>query len=301
MQKNIAGFAAALGATAIWAGNFVAARALAEQIPPIQFNFWRWVVALLTMLPFGLPHLRQDLHNARGNWLYLCLMAIVGITCMNALIYKAGQTSPSLNMALIMPATPIVIMLLARVVYGEAITWRRLAGMLCASLGIIMLICRGSLAVLLNLQIQPGDIWTLAGMLTFAFYSLFMRQRPHNISSAGFNIIIFALGLIFCLPPLVYEMAVLPLPTINWQVTTGILYSGIGCSAISFWLWTIAIDKIGPVRSGFVYYSLPFFAALMAKLVLGENVTAPQLYGGVLIIGGILLATAQRLGKQRGK
>ena len=67
-----------------------------------------------------------------------------------------------------------------------------------------------------------------------------------------------------------------------------------GCSFLSFWLWTLAVDRIGPVRAGMVYYSLPLFAAAGSFLVLGERVTEAQIMGGCLVIGGILAATWPR-------
>lgn len=294
MQKLFSGYGAALGATAIWAGNFVAARALAQHIPPIQFNFWRWFLAFLVLLPFALPHLRADWRIARNNLGYISIMAILGVTLMNTFVYKAGQSVESLNMALIMPATPALIMVLARFVYGEKLTLRGIAGIIAASIGIVVLISRGSWARLANLHFQPGDIWTLGCMLCFALYSLFMRQRPHEISALGFNVIVFGVGLLWCLPMVGLEIFHVGLPAPALNVVTGVVYSGIGCSAIAFWLWTIAIDHIGPVKSGFVYYLLPFFAALMAKIVLDENVVQAQIWGGFLIIGGILLATIKR-------
>lgn len=291
MFNKYTGYAAALAATAIWAGNFVAARALADQIPPIQFNFWRWVIAFLAILPFGLSSLREDLNRAGKNFGYLSIMAILGVTLMNAFIYKAGQTTESLNMALIMPATPIVIMVLARMVYNEPITALRLCGMLLASIGIIALISRGNLERLLNLQFQQGDIWTLGCMLCFALYSLFMRQRPADISPTGFNIIVFGLGILYSFPLLLAELWLVAWPSLTFEGAFGIGYAGIGCSALAFWLWTVAIDKTGPVKAGIIYYSLPFFAAVMGKIILDENVTFAQIWGGCLIIGGILLAT----------
>lgn len=290
-QKKSIGLIAALVATAIWAGNFVVARALADSIPPIQFNFWRWFIALIAILPFGLKNLGQDMALARKSFAYLSLMAILGVTLMNTFVYKAGQTTESLNMALIMPATPMVILILARIFYNEPITGVRLAGMILASLGILALVSRGSLDRLLNMQFQPGDIWTLACMLCFALYSLFMRQRPTDISPAGFNIIVFGLGLIYCLPFLGAELWLLPGIRLSWEAVIGIGYAGLGCSALAFWLWTVSIDRIGPVKSGIIYYALPFFAAIMGRIVLDERVTLAQLWGGCLIIGGILLAT----------
>ena len=285
------GFAAALGATAVWAGNFVVARALAEQMPPVQVNFWRWVVAFFVILPFGIANLRSDLKVARKYFGYLSIMALLGVTLMNSFIYKAGETTESLNMALIMPATPLVIMILARIIYSDQINLIRTIGIIMATTGIIILISRGDFSRIIDMQFQIGDIWTLGCMICFALYSLFMRQRPELISPVGFNIIVFGLGILYCLPFLALELWLLPRPGLNWQLVIGICYAGIGCSAIAFWLWTVAIDRIGPVRSGIIYYLLPFFAAIMAKIVLNESIYPAQIWGGCLIIGGILFAT----------
>ena len=40
------GYLFAIGATAIWSGNFIVARGLADSIPPVRLTFWRWVVAV---------------------------------------------------------------------------------------------------------------------------------------------------------------------------------------------------------------------------------------------------------------
>lgn len=91
MQQTALGYGSALLATIIWSGNFVVARALATLIPPWQCNFWRWLVALLVLLPFARRHLRRDWPGIKKHWAYLSLMGILGITLMNTLIYKAGQ------------------------------------------------------------------------------------------------------------------------------------------------------------------------------------------------------------------
>lgn len=291
MSEKFTGYAAALLATMVWAGNFIAARALAWEIPPCQFNFWRWAIALAAILPFAMRHLRGDWPAARAHFKYLSIMALLGVTLMNAFVYKAGQTTESLNMALLMPATPVVILVLARIFYGETIPPRRLLGMIVAMAGILVLISRGNWQRLASLEIMSGDLWTLGCMLCFALYSLLMRQRPKDISSSGFNAIVFALGLIYALPMIALEMWFMPLPQFSPALLVGLLYAGLGCSALAFWLWTVGIDRIGPVRAGIVYYSLPLFAAIMAKVVLDENVSPAQIAGGALIIGGIFVAT----------
>ena len=291
MNSKNAGMAAALAATIIWAGNFVLARGVAQHIPPFQLNFWRWAVALACLLPFALPKLRADLPAMRQHWRYLCVMALVGVSALNTLIYKAGQTTESLNMALLVPTAPIMIIIMSRIFYGEPITRRRLFGLAVVLLGVLVLISRGEWARLASVQFTSGDFWALAGAACFALYSLLVRSRPAEISVEGFNAATFALGVAFTVPFVIWEALVMPRPEFTIPVITAILYAGVGCSFAAYLLWTRAIAAIGPVMAGVVYYSLPLFAAVASLLILGEEVSAAHVLGGVLVVGGILAAT----------
>ena len=98
MNTRFLGYLAALSATMLWAGNFVVARGIAQEIPPVQLNFWRWLLALTCILPFAWPKLRADWPAMKRHWRYLAAMGLVGVSLLNAFVYKAGQTTESLNM-----------------------------------------------------------------------------------------------------------------------------------------------------------------------------------------------------------
>ena len=70
-----------------------------------------------------------------------------------------------------------------------------------------------------------------------------------------------------------------------------LLYISFGASVLGFTFWNMAIDRIGPVRAGVLYYSVPLFSSVEAAFLLGESVTPPQICGGALIIGGILFSS----------
>lgn len=288
---RIGGYLAALAATVIWAGNFVVARGIAQAIPPVQLNFWRWVVALACMLPLALPRLRADWPIMRGNWRYLAFMAFFGVSALNTLIYKAGQTTESLNMALLVPTAPIMIIVLSRILHGEPITPRRLAGVAVVLAGVLTLVARGDWGQVAAVRFAPGDLWALAGAASFALYSLYIRKRPAGISVEGFNAAMFALGLVIMLPALAWEKAALPPPVWSAAVIAGVLYAGVGCSFAAYLLWTRSIAAIGPVPAGIVYYSLPLFAAVESTILLGERIAWHHVAGGGLIVAGIVIAT----------
>ncbi|MHC1712897.1 MAG: DMT family transporter [Solidesulfovibrio sp.] len=288
------GYLAALAATVVWAGNFVVARGIAHEIMPVQLNFWRWLVALACLLPLALPKLRADWPGIRRHWLYLTLMALAGVAALNTLIYKAGQTTESLNMALLVPTAPIMIIILSRIFYEEPITLRRLAGVAVVITGVLALISRGNWQHIAAVKFAPGDLWALAGAACFALYSLFIRKRPANISIEGFNAAMFVLGLLLMLPALAWEAVTMPAPVWSTAVVTGVLYAGIGCSFAAYMLWTKAISVIGPVLAGIVYYSLPLFTAIESTVILGEHIAIFHVVGGGLIISGIMIATLDK-------
>jgi drug/metabolite transporter (DMT)-like permease len=293
-SPRLGGYLTALAATIIWAGNFVVARGLAQAISPIRLNFWRWLLALACLLPLAAPKLRADWPAMRRHWRYLAVMGLFGVAGLNTCIYMAGRTTQSINIALLVPTAPIIIILLSRILYAEPVSPRRIFGVGIVITGVLTLLSRGHWHHLAAVNFTPGDLWALAGAACFALYSLFVRKRPRDISIEGFNAAICALGLLLLLPGLAWEMAVLPAPIWNTPVIVGVLYAGVGCSFAGFLLWTKAIGQIGPVLAGIVYYSLPLFAAVESTIILDERIAAFHVVGGGLIILGILTATLDR-------
>ncbi len=291
MSTRSFGYTMAILAVVIWAGNFVAARAIAFSIPPVQMNFWRWALAFVCILPFALKTWRKDWPTIKQHWLYIAAVGFVGVTCLNAFFYKAGSTTSSINMVLFVPSAPIVIMLLSRLFCAEPITWRRLGGLGIILAGLLLLVSRGDINNILQLRISSGDLWSIAGVISFGVYSFITRYRPQNISASSFLTASFAWGLLLSLPFLVWEMCVLPAPTWNTDVFIAIAYAGIGCSSIAYLLWTKAIDAIGPVPAGMIYYSIPLFTALEGVLILGESINFLHILGGGLMLTGMVLAT----------
>ncbi len=294
MNARSIGYTTAFIAVILWAGNFVVARAMATSIPPIQLNFWRWFVALLCILPFALRTLPKDLPIIKQHIPYLTFIGFIGVTCLNAFFYKAGQSTSSINIVLFVPSAPIVIMLLSRFLCAEPITLRRLFGIIIILFGLGGLISRGQWDNISNVNFSMGDLWSWCGVLCFGIYSFFTRYRPKELSSAGFHVSTFSLGLLIALPMFIVEVIALPAFAWNYAVIFSILYAGIGCSFIAYALWTKAIDCIGPVAVGMVYYTIPLFTALEGVLFLGEEVNKVHIAGGGLMIVGIMLAILQK-------
>lgn len=89
-----------------WAGNIVLAQGVAELIPPAAFAFWRWTLAFVCVLPFALRPLALDWREVVRHWKTLFLLAALGISSFNTLLYTAVHTTTAINGSLIQAAMP---------------------------------------------------------------------------------------------------------------------------------------------------------------------------------------------------
>ena len=289
-KPMLIGFACAIAATILWSGNFIVARGLSEVIAPLSLAFWRWVVAILVLLPFAIKPLLAQKSWLKENVGYLCIVSLLGVTLFNSLIYYAGQTSSAINLSLIAITFPIFILVLSRMFLNELIGWNKLAGIVLVATGILLLISKGQLSVLTELTFSQGDIWMLLASLIFAIYSMLLKRKPAGISVSAFQLASFVLGLIFLLPFYLLELYFIPSKGVESSTVMSILYIGIFASLFAFILWNKAIAIIGAVNAGMVYYSLPIFSGILAIIILNEAVTSLHLYSTLFVLSGILLA-----------
>ncbi len=289
-RPALSGYLFAIGATAIWSGNFIIARGLNESIPPITLAFWRWVVAVMVFLPFALKPLIAERNILKQHLPYLSITALLGITIFNTLIYFAGHTTTAINLSLISITFPIFIVILSRIFYRELITLNKGIGILLVAAGVILLITKGVLAKLLNISFAIGDFWMLLAAITFAVYSLLLKRKPEQLSIWAFQLSTFILGLIFLAPFFIWEYVTVPHAQFDMKTVGSILYVGIFASLTAFVLWNKAVVTLGPSKAGMIYYTLPIFSGISAYFFLNERISSIHLFSILLIVAGILTA-----------
>ncbi|POX53563.1 EamA family transporter [Streptomyces sp. Ru71] len=282
------GIALAAVATAVWSGSFVASRALGESVPPVQHAFWRWVIALAVVAPFGARRAWRQRALIRRHLRYVLLASLLGVAVYNTLVNQAGVTTPAANMGMIMAASPVLMALYERA-GGTRLGGRRIAGLLTACAGVMLLVGQGGTA-----SFSTGDLWMIAAACCFAGYSALLRRRPAGIDGTAFLFTTFLAGTVMLLPAqaasLTLQGGFTPAP----GTVLPLLYVGVASSAVAFFAWNKAVALVGPTRAGVVYYLQPVCVALLSWAVLGEAIGVWQVLCMALILGGVMLGASSR-------
>ncbi len=287
----MAGAILALAATFIWSWNYIVARGVIENIPPVALSFFRWSTAFLFIIPFALKNLIREKEAVKTNISYIIIMALLSVTLFNTLIYIAGHSTTAINLSLIAISTPVFIILISHFLLKEKTSIAGWLGVAVTITGVVLLICRGSLSVLLTISFSAGDIWMTIAAMIFALYSILLRRKPSGIGRMTFLIATFGIGTAMLFPFFLIERYFLPVINFTPEVIISILYTGIFASITAFFLWNRSVEIIGAAKAGIIYYTLPLFSSLWAFLFLGEDFLLIHLFSMFLIITGIIIAT----------
>ena len=255
--------------------------------------FLRWTTAVIVLLPFGISPFCRDIKVVRKHIGYLALTAFFGLTLCNTFVYIAAHTSNALNLSLIALCSPIFVAVFARLYLHDTLTFPRIAGLVTATLGAVLLITGGQIYRLMSLTFSEGDVLMLGQAATFALYSILVQLKPAEISQGTFLSSLFVLGWIFLMPWFVWELTGVNAISFSPTALAAIIYLGVGPSLVAYLCWNRAIKIIGPVRAGLVSYCLPLFSGIEAYLLLNEPVHWVHVLSGVLILAGVIIATRE--------
>ena len=278
--------------TLFWSINFVVGRAVHNSIPPIGLAFWRWFGALLIILPFSYPYLRDQWPLLRRYWKLMSVYGLLGVACFNTFIYIALQTTTATNALLINSNIPVLIVAFSWLLDGTTLSMRQNIGVIISLAGVITIICRADLQLLTSLTVNRGDLWVLLAAVCWAFYTYLLRKRPAELNPLCFLTVIIIFGLAVLTPFYLWELRQGLYMTGSLLTYTSIVYVALFASVLAFILWNQAVGQIGANKAGLFLHLMPVFGTLLSILFLGESFHLFHLSGIALIFSGIYLTTA---------
>lgn len=274
----------ALFAVTVWGATFVSTKVLIGYgLSPAEIFFVRFLMAYLCILPFTLRKLWAD--SWRDE------LALVGIGLTGGSLYfltenMAVAYAPASNVSLIVCSAPLwTALLLAALYRNERMNRQQIIGSALAFIGMVLVVLNGRFV----LQLAPkGDLLALAAALLWMLYSLIIKQIGHRYDALFITRKTFFYGLLTILPWFLHE----PL-TLSWEVLLrpvvagNLLFLGVVASLICYFVWAVAMHKLGAVRATNYIYLNPLVTIITAALFIHERITPIALLGGALILYGM--------------
>ncbi|OYX92350.1 MAG: permease, partial [Novosphingobium sp. 35-62-5] len=177
----------------LWAGNSIIGRAVRDDIPPFSLSFFRWIGALLILLPFAWRKVAADWPAIRIAWPRILLLGALGVATFNALLYSGLRLTTATNALLIQAAIPALVLVFDFTFFRNRPSRAQVTGVAIAVAGVVLIIFEADPARLLTLHFGAGDVIILGAVVAWSLYTALLRIRP-PIDPLSFLALTFLVG-----------------------------------------------------------------------------------------------------------
>lgn len=280
----------AVGITAASFSSILIRFAQREGMDTLAIAAWRLVFASIVLLPYGGLTRRAEMRSLTGrDWICLALSGVfLGLhfaTWIGSLAYTSVASA-----AVLVSMAPVFVAL------GSWLLLRERPGRLLSA-G-ILLAAAGSIAISWGDFGQGpaqllGDVLALAGGLMVAGYLMIGRLVRGRLSLTAYAALVYGVAMVTLL-----AIAVLvgqPLLGFAPAAYGWALGLALGPQLVGHSILNWALRYLSATFVAVATLAEPVASSLLAYLILGETVTVATLTGGVLVLGGLYLASRAEL------
>lgn len=271
---------------ALWSFAFVAGKVGVSDCPPLILLAARFSLAGILIL--GISALRREPWTLRLRDVVICaLLGLANNALYLGLGYVGLQTVSAGIGGLIVSANPVFTAVAAALLLHEALTWRKIAGLVLGVAGVAFIVWH---RVAIGAEAWTGLGFTLASLASIvAGTILFKRLAPRGSLWIGNGIQNLAAGL--ALTPLAMSLSSVSDIVPSWRLAGAFAFLVLGGSIVAYWLWFRLLTLYGATAASAWHFVMPPLAMLFAWLVLGESIDGRDLLGVIPVAIGIYLVT----------
>jgi len=279
MRTNTA-VIAGLGVVVLWASAFPAIRVAVPDLGVIGLSITRLAVAAIVLVVCAaVRHMRAPKLRDLG-WIIAC--GFFGMTAYQLLLNQSELHVPAGTASIIVAAAPLVSVAVARILFDERITRFTVMGSAVALSGVaIVCLARSGLTM-------SAAVWlVIAAMVVQGIYH--PLQRPLLKTYSGLEVATYTMiaGTVMTIPLVPWGWAELLNSSASGWIAA--VYLGLLPSALGFVLWGYATARLPIAASTSLLYLVPPVAVFIAWVWLGEIPVASELFGGVVVIAGVVV------------
>lgn len=258
-----------------------------ESIPPYSMIALRFVIAFLVVAVIFFRPLKR---TTKRTLLYGAVLGLL-LFGIFAFLMRGLETTTASNGAFLI-STAVVLVPIFHALFSRRLPERPIVlGTILTMVGIVLLVLQHSFAL------HSGDVLCLCGAITYTFQILLTDRLARKedglllgIWQLGFT------GLYGTIFTLLFETPTLPSTSAEWGAILGL---ALICSAFGFVVQPVAQQYTTPEHTGLLFALEPVSSAFLAFLFLHEVLSGRGYLGAVLVLCGVLLASALPSKKHR--
>jgi drug/metabolite transporter (DMT)-like permease len=277
MSHPMRAILALLGAAFLYGATFVVIKSALDDIEPLSFVAWRFLIGAIVLLAFAFP---------RGPSIWV-EGSITGVALFAGYVLQTSglAATTASNSALITGLYVVLTPVLAALFKHRAPSPFVLAAAMASFVGIFLLTDTE------GLTLSRGDLLTLGCAVAFALHIIALARYAGKHPVVPFTAVQLSVVAILAFPSaMLLDGPGLP----QSSVWVALLITGLGVGIGAFLLQVWAQTVLGPSTTAVILAAEPAFAVATAWLVLGERLDLLGWTGTALIVLAIFLVVSRQ-------
>lgn len=267
--------------SAIWASSHVIVKIGLAHMEPLTLAGMRYFAAFLVLLALMARRGGLKSNPAPGYWTRLLLMGLCAYTIGNGTLSWGLQYLPATTVSFLGSLIPLLILLLAVIWLREVPTKRQVIGLLVALGGSVLFFSPG-----LSAEEPLGLGVAASGLLAFAVFGILGREAARGGRVDTFTLTALPLGFGGGLL-LLLAFSLEGVPSLSLASCSIVLWLALINTALATLLYNHSLQVLTALELNTLLNFIPLETALLASLLLGEQLRIRQAIGMVIVILGV--------------
>lgn len=296
MKAPVFAYLCLAGSMAIVGANVAVGKAVIEELPIFVFSGLRFVLACLLLAPLALrkPSVKP---LSVGDWRDLFLQSFFGVFAFTLLMLFGVSMTPASAAGVMTGSIPAAISLMAWLLLKERPNQRVIAGIFCASLGIVVLNLGGggheSHGGVGEPHATLGLLLVGGAVISEALFTIFAKRGTVNVPPFRMAFYVNLIGLILFAPLTLIELQGFDPTTVGGSTWLLAGYYAVTASVISFLLWYAGVKHVPASQAGVFTAVMPVSSVAVAVFLLREPLTMSMVLGLLFVVAAVGLVTIQ--------
>lgn len=285
----------ALGCEVFYGMSYIFTKQATQDASALSLLGWRFLLAFIVMSALALMGIIKI--RLKGKDLKPLLL----VALFSPVIYFIGETfgissTTASESGVFLACIPVASLIASTLILKKKPAKLQVAGILITLAGVMLTVLAVGASSSLSIT---GYAFLLFAVISYALYCVFV-DRANGYTGAEITYMMLMAGAIVFVILAVAEGLVkgdlgqiVVLPFYNTRFLVAVLYQGIGCSVLAFFLSNVAIAKIGVNRTSSFIGVATAVSIIAGAFILKESFTIWQIVGAVVIIIGVYTANAK--------
>ena len=287
-------------AVVVWAFAFPFIKIGLEELSFINLTIMRFLVVCLIFLIIFVLKTNKFSKLQKNDIIPIAILGFFGVIVYHfGLNYGEQFISPGIA-SLIIATIPIQIVILARVILKEKISYSKYFGIILALIGVLVISIWGKEESSLEIEYAFGAVAILIAAILAALYTIAgkrLLERYNGLSLTVYAILFGSIGLI----PFFNSSLINQVTNMSSRAWFAVIFLGIFSTVIGYVIWYVALRLKSASEISIYLYATPVISTIISYFWFNDKITIMFIFGGFLVLFGLYIVNAKKeKNKQKG-